>query len=159
MKILLKRFNLNSNTIRFHLQTQKLVEYNKSYFNTQSWRQMVLGMNVFGLVHLWLICLFLVWCFRSWNSQCLYRGRHVRHSVTKKSKYMKEDLVSLLSKTTLRKSICVLLISISTARWLLSQSERNSLGFCIFSRKKVTNLNCDRKKIEDQKTQSSFWKK
>ena len=59
----------------------------------------------------------------------------------------KEALVSLFSKTTLRKSIYVLLIFISTAHWLLF--ELNSLGFSFFSRKK----------IEDQKTQSSFWKK
>ena len=56
----------------------------------------------------------------------------------------KEDLVSLFPKTTLRKSIYVLLIFISTAQWLLF--ELNSLGFSIFSTKKLANLKCDRKK-------------
>ena len=114
-----------------------------SYFNSQSRRQMVLGMNFIGLVHLWLICLYPLWCFRSWNSQCLYRGRHVRHSVTKKSKYQGRSCF-LVPENDIKKVNLRYLIFISTAHWLLF--ELNSLGFSIFSRKKLANLKCDRKK-------------
>ena len=96
---------MNGNTIRFHPQTQKLVQYNMSYFNSQSRGQMVLG----------LICLFP--CGVSGaeiRSVCTEAGMFAIRSRRKVSS--KEDLVSLFPEKTLRKSICVLLIFISTAQ-------------------------------------------